>query len=397
MELLRKINSAQYNTIDELEKEIPRFVIKDLIDKHIIVEAESHYYNTNILPEIKCEYPLTSLVIELTNICNLNCIHCYGKFGTPRKKKIISLDDVINLKSELDRLHTMEVRLSGGECFLNPDFEDIAIFFLQNGFRVGIYTNGVETQKIKSFLERTRGYHFYVAISLDGEENYHNIIRGNERAFANTIATMKELKKYENVEVLVETAISKINIHNVKAVETMVRSEFPKFEHMMFLISPVKGCSVSFGYEDITKMKKICDNVFEDYYSKLSDRYLFKHKSFRCHGGVINGVLTSDGNVKCCPIAEDEIFIMGNIKERALSSIWEHPEGDTLNFRKEFAKSSPQCKRCIYKRKCGNKNCRVEAKLLTGDWRNANPYTCMAVKGKYNIKENLDEKLQKNS
>ena len=176
----------------------------------------------------------------------------------PKNKKCISLDDVINLKEELDKLHTMEIRLSGGECFLNTDFEDIAIYFLENGFRVGIYTNGFETERIKKFLMRTQEYHFYMAISLDGEEKYHNMVRGNNKAFINTIATMKELKKYNNVEVMIETAISKVNLQNIKAIEKMIKLEFPDFEHRMFLISPIKDCNVSFNYKDIPQMRKNC-------------------------------------------------------------------------------------------------------------------------------------------
>lgn len=383
VELLRKINQGKYNTYKELEKEIPQFVIHDFLNKQIIVESEVGYYNKNILNESNYEYPLTSLVIELTNICNLNCIHCYGKFGMPKNKKCISLDDVINLKEELDKLHTMEIRLSGGECFLNTDFEDIAIYFLENGFRVGIYTNGFETERIKKFLMRTQEYHFYMAISLDGEEKYHNMVRGNNKAFINTIATMKELKKYNNVEVMIETAISKVNLQNIKAIEKMIKLEFPDFEHRMFLISPIKDCNVSFDYKDIPQMRKNCKSIFDEYYSKMLDRFKFYSKSLRCQGGVINGVLTSEGKVKCCPIAEDEIFIMGDIKERALSCIWEKPAGEAEWFRKEFIKSSKQCKSCAHKYRCGKRNCRVEAKTLTGDWKNANPYTCMIVKGYY--------------
>lgn len=28
---------------------------------------------------------------------------------------------------------------------------------------------------------RTQEYHFYMAISLDGEEKYHNMVRGNKK------------------------------------------------------------------------------------------------------------------------------------------------------------------------------------------------------------------------
>lgn len=138
--------------------------------KEIILETDTYNHNANVLQELEFEYPLTSLVIELTNMCNLNCVHCYGQFGKPAAKKNLQFEDIVNLKRELDKLHTMEVRLSGGECLLNPEFDKIAVYLLENGFRVGIYTNGFETTKLKSFLNKTKQYHYYMAISLDGME-----------------------------------------------------------------------------------------------------------------------------------------------------------------------------------------------------------------------------------
>lgn len=127
--LLKSINDEGVNTYEKLSKIVGDDIIKQLYARKLIIDSNEFLHNENVLDELTVEYPLHAITIELTNACNLNCIHCYGKFGQPSYKKMITLEEVVQLKAELDMLHTMEVRLSGGECFLNPDFEKIALFF----------------------------------------------------------------------------------------------------------------------------------------------------------------------------------------------------------------------------------------------------------------------------
>lgn len=127
--LLQEINSGKANSYEKLSRLIGKSIIKELYNKRLIIDSEIPRYNENVLEQFRGKFPLHSLTIELTNACNLNCIHCYGRFGHTSQKKTYSFEDIVKIKSELDILHTMEVRLSGGECFLNPDFERIATFF----------------------------------------------------------------------------------------------------------------------------------------------------------------------------------------------------------------------------------------------------------------------------
>lgn len=127
--LLQEINNGKANTYEKLSHLIGKSIIKELYEKKLIIDSKIPRYNENVLKPFKGEFPLHSLTIELTNTCNLNCIHCYGRFGCSSQKKMYSFEDIVKIKSELDMLHTTEVRLSGGECFMNPDFERIATFF----------------------------------------------------------------------------------------------------------------------------------------------------------------------------------------------------------------------------------------------------------------------------
>lgn len=339
-------------------------------------------HNNNVLDELKVEFPLHAITIEVTNACNLNCIHCYGKFGQPSSKKMYTLEQIIQLKSELDKLHTMEVRLSGGECFLNPDFEKIALFFLENGFRVSIYTNGFDTKKIVRFAEHTLNYHYCMGISLDGTERFHNLIRGHKKAFVNVTSTLENLKKYPNIDILVATAVMRQNFSDVKAVKQMCEERFHCYEQRIFLATPVEGLDFDFAHDEIPRLIDVCPELFSDYFARNTST-IFGEKKHRCQGGVGHGVLTVDGIMKICPIAEEDVFIIGDITNSSLYDVWVNPSEIVKGFRKEYVKSTRQCKKCKQKRKCGVKNCRIEALRLTGNYLNSSPYTCMTVKGSY--------------
>lgn len=380
--LLQEVNDGSANTDEKLSRLISRSIIRELYEKRLIMNSNEPRYNENLLGKFNGEFPLRVLTIELTNSCNLNCIHCFGRFGQPSQKKMYSFEDIVKIKHELDILHTMEVRLSGGECFLNPDFERIAIYFLENGFRVGIYTNGFMTEKIIQFAEATKKYHFYMGISLDGPEHVHNNIRGCRTAFENTMATLTKLREYPNIEVFIETVVMRQNVDNIVSARQLVMEHFPEYEMKISVATPVDNSDFSFDYSEIPKLKEQYPELFSEYFS-AKKHSLFQEKRHRCQGGVSGAALTVEGVLKICPFAEEDVFILGNIVGSSLSTVWNNPNDSIKEFRREYIKKMQQCKKCKEKRNCGTRNCRVEALRLTGDCKNANPYTCMAVKNQY--------------
>lgn len=380
--ILKLINNNEINSYECLSKVVGKSVINNLYNNRIIIDSNEFMYNENFLDECNLDFPLYTITIELTNGCNLNCIHCYGKFGRPSQKKRYSFEEITKLKNELDKLHTMEVRLSGGECFLNPDFEKIAKFFLENGFRISIYTNGYETDKIINFAESTKQYNYFMGISLDGTETYHNLIRGKADAYQKVVSTLRKLNTYSNIDILIATAIMRQNIDDVENVKALCRKVFPEYDQKIFLATPVNDTDFSFDYREIPFVVEKCPELFQDYFTGNKKGILLR-KRHRCNGGIGHGVLTVDGILKMCPIAEEEVFVIGDIRKKSLYDVWVNPSDTIKEFRKEYEKETPQCKKCTERRRCGSKNCRIEALRLTGEYNNSSPYTCMAVKGVY--------------
>jgi MoaA/NifB/PqqE/SkfB family radical SAM enzyme len=87
---------------------------------------------------------LGGLDMELTERCNNNCIHCCINLPADHRaarERELSTEEIKAILSEAAALGAMQVRFTGGEPLLRPDFEDLYLFARRLGMRVLIFTN----------------------------------------------------------------------------------------------------------------------------------------------------------------------------------------------------------------------------------------------------------------
>lgn len=87
---------------------------------------------------------LSTLDMELTERCNLNCIHCYINQPADNdsiKKQEISTETIKAVLSEAAALGCLSVRFTGGEPLLREDFSEIYLFSRKLGLKVRLFTN----------------------------------------------------------------------------------------------------------------------------------------------------------------------------------------------------------------------------------------------------------------
>jgi len=85
-----------------------------------------------------------SLTIELTERCNLNCVHCYiNRPDEDRRSRALELStaDWKRIIAQAVDSGTLTVRFTGGEPLLRPDFGEIYRFTRKLGMRVKLFTN----------------------------------------------------------------------------------------------------------------------------------------------------------------------------------------------------------------------------------------------------------------
>ena len=87
---------------------------------------------------------LGSLDIELTERCDNDCIHCCINLpagDTAARAREMSTAQIEDILRQAADLGCLQVRYTGGEPLLRPDFEDLYLFARRLGFKVLVYTN----------------------------------------------------------------------------------------------------------------------------------------------------------------------------------------------------------------------------------------------------------------
>lgn len=127
------------------------------------------------------------LVLELTNLCNLNCIMC-GRNSAEFKPTIFSMDTFKSLEYLMD--YVEEVTLMGwGEPTIHPNFNEMLHIINNHHTRKYFCTNGMNLRKIREAIFKNHVEVF--AVSVDGacQETNARIRRGSDLA-----SIIKELR-----------------------------------------------------------------------------------------------------------------------------------------------------------------------------------------------------------
>lgn len=117
-----------------------------------------------------------SVGVDITNRCNLYCKHCFNRSGEDSIQEL-PLADLLNLFVQMQEMGVTDIRISGGEPTLHPDFPAIVVGASQRGLRVSINTHGQYTSRIRGQIADLEIDLFI--ISLDGLRNANDFIRGS--------------------------------------------------------------------------------------------------------------------------------------------------------------------------------------------------------------------------
>lgn len=137
---------------------------------------------------------IVSMHFQLTGNCNLKCIFCGQQNGmfSHRDREELSYEKWVSLAEEVrNSVPRPEIILWGGEPLLYPRFDELAEQLHRMGFELGTVTNGTLADRHAGVL----GDCFKtIYISLDGNAEYHNRIRG-KGVFEKVRENLKRLKK----------------------------------------------------------------------------------------------------------------------------------------------------------------------------------------------------------
>ncbi|MDD2981002.1 MAG: PqqD family peptide modification chaperone [Hespellia sp.] len=331
--------AQKYN---ESQKSISKKIIpflEILQEEYEITLLESDYPQKNpVTIRYANMYPRV-VSLEITNRCNIKCLHCYGNFDNTNEE-FMPLERVKKLLDDLNDIGVFIIELTGGECLTHPNFKEILSYALSLDFvRISILTNGIAlTDTIMDLIIQNKN-RIYVQIDLHslrdsylswftGACNTLNIIQRNIRYLADAGLTMR-----------VATIITKRNITEMQEIAKWV------FDMGIRQYAPslvIKLGRANFSNTDILLDSEEFIEMFNDNVKMINIKFdgIIKLNENNGFQGANCGCLTSHvaidtyGRIKICTMDTLECISTnwGNVFEKRIQEIYDDNQKQFISF-----------------------------------------------------------------
>ncbi len=156
-----------------------------------------------------------SCTLQLTNACNLNCSFCYASSGKPNPNEL-SASQWISVMQKLAANGVADVTITGGEAKLAKGFKEIITAASSLFTNVNLFSNGLnwrdEEIELISNLPNV-----YVQVSIDGKAETHDILRGRQGSFAESMTNVKKMTRV-GIPVLIAMTMNNKNSKDLSEV-----------------------------------------------------------------------------------------------------------------------------------------------------------------------------------
>jgi MoaA/NifB/PqqE/SkfB family radical SAM enzyme len=215
-----------------------KIIIRNIHSIYKVLQTCYGHINTLLPDKLK----LTPLVlrIRITNKCNLHCGFCYlsGNLNIGEENHL-TLDE---WKIIIDKLPPWTIiDITGAEPFLSKNFKEILTLLLDKKLKISITTNGYFLDKdIIDLMVKRKLY--YLMISVDGMEKYHNEIRGHEKSFQQiqkfitTVETAKTKYGSRLPHICVKSTITNNNMDEIVKLNDFIFEKYNIHSHSLNLM-----------------------------------------------------------------------------------------------------------------------------------------------------------------
>jgi radical SAM protein with 4Fe4S-binding SPASM domain len=335
------------------------------------------------------------VVWNVTNRCNLRCVHCYAGATGSASEGELSTDEGKRLIDDLADTGCPVILFSGGEPYLREDIFELGSYAANRGLRPVVSTNGTLISRKIAIKTGDAGFQ-YVGISLDGLAEHHNRFRGSDRAFQDALDGLRNCLAV-GLKAGVRFTVTKHNLADLDGVLDLVeREHVPRFclYHLVY-----SGRGREMVDMDLTKDERraMVERLMEralDWDARgvdvellttdnhadgvMIEQYVREHQPPRAaevhellvrHGGCSAGrkfaCVDAHGEVHPCQFWRH--VPLGNVRERSFGEIWNDTENELLRKLKHIADNltGERCGRCDYRTICGG--CRIRAEAVYGD------------------------------
>jgi len=280
--------------------------------------------------------------------------------------------DIRRLLQTFRKYQTRQVVMSGGEALLNPNFFRFCELLKTQNIKITLLSTGMTIQQHAESLVK---WVDDIIVSLDGDEELHDVIRNIPGAFKKLIAGIRSIRSIDpQFQITGRSVIHRLNFRHWR--EIIYTAKAIGLDSISFL--PADVSSTAFNRElvwteerqqeiilketELEEMKGIMGRILEECHEEFKNRYIvespqkfqkiyyyyaayyglnpFPYK--KCNAPWVSTVIEADGTVRPCFFHR----AYGNIKNGSLDSIINSETA--VEFRKKLDMDNNEiCLKCV--------------------------------------------------
>jgi len=332
------------NILEKYSKEDPELILQNELYKKFGKRFLDYRQNYNRLlsddqHQQYLDYPMT-VVLELVNRCDLECVMCYQGFRNDSEKFTVDEKILEKIFKDFKKNQLSALMLTASEPLLYKNIgkvlkkaeeaEIMDTFLFTNG---SLLNNKNSEMILNSCITR-----MFVSIDAATEETYNKVRVpvGKKRLEENRLEILEsKIKNFINLRNSMKKKLPLTRVSFVALEENQheVEEFKKKWEGIVDSVEIQRETSVKL-YEEVEKIKK-------------GNTYKNKSKIYNCNKPWGDMAIYSDGKVGPCCNLVGRMSPIGNIKDNNIYDIWNGEEMRKL--REGFKKNSPNtiCKICI--------------------------------------------------
>jgi heme d1 biosynthesis radical SAM protein NirJ len=341
------------------------------------------------------DLPGPVVIWNLIRRCNLMCKHCYSISGNVDFPGELSTAEVFGVMDDLKAAGVRVLILSGGEPLLRPDIFEISHRAKEEGFYVGLSSNGTLITGANIDAIAAVDYN-YVGVSLDGIGATHDHFRRRDGAFGKALNGLRLCRDRQLKTGMRFTMTMDNAAEFPRLLDLMDAEGIDKF-YLSHLVYAGRGNKNRGDDAERDFTRAMMDRLFaraweavrngenKEYVTGnndtdgvyllhwVRDRFPEKEAHMRAKlaewGGNSSGVNIANidnlGNVH--PDTMWWHYSLGNVKERRFADVWQDTSDPVMaGLKRRPRQIEGRCGQCRFFDICGG-NTRVRAMQLTGN------------------------------
>lgn len=270
-----------------------------------------------------------SISIDITNMCNLKCLHCYNSSGDKHEDEL-SGSELISVVKQIADMKTSYVCLCGGETLCCPHVFDIIEILKGNTGSINMVSNGylITESIVKKLIDSGLDM---LQISIDGLTDIeHDTFRGRRGSLEKAINAVKLCVKH-GLTVAVSCCPNKLNQNSISdLIDYCYQLGVASFR-MMPLIPMGRGSAIDnllLSEEDYFKLKQLVDEKNKRFFltnykvewGDPLDHLKRMPANSQIGYSTYMMIIKSNGDITMTPYLP---IAVGNIRNHSLQEYWD--------------------------------------------------------------------------